>query len=1220
MKLNLAIASLLLSLSPMALWPQASNSTVRGTVRDQAQAVIPGATVTLSNTNTNIARTTPTNEAGLYVFPGVTPGPYRIAVESAGMQRFEGTLSVQVQQDAVVDVALQVGQTASEIEVADVTPLIQVDSPVLGHVLERKRIEQLPINGRGYQALLATVPGIDATGRVQAYGLLPGSHTLTVDGAASNEVWEGWDFGRPPGLDSIEEFQVETNNSSAKFTRPTTIVLSSRSGTNQLHGAMFVTNRNSGYGVARRREDNFVKPPFLNRNEYGASAGAPVYIPKLYNGRNRTFWFFAYEGQHNVTNTTQRWTVPTEAMRNGDFRGLVDSQGRQFAIYDPLTTAAGTNLRQQFAYRGVPNTIDPARLSPTAKYLFGITPLPTLPNVNPMVDNNWVGPTPRRTRNSTSSLRIDHRISDKDLIYGRYSRGSLYEEYQFPAQIMLDKTSSVTNRWWPNQTGAFTWIRPVSPTLINELMLTGTRDYQRRGTGDFKTDYSRTVLGLPNPFGAPNYPTISGTGLDNYSFGGDGLFWLISNYATLQDNATKIKGKHEFQFGFQIRWEDIPKSTTPLAGGFSFDTQATALYDSASTPQNPIARQFTGHNLANMYLGVANYTAQFRRPWWYFRRQEYAPYFQDNWKITPRLTLNLGLRYEFRTPLYDRNNTQLSFDFDKRAYVIGTEYDEYLKRGATLPSIVRAINSYGGKIITYKEAGLSQSLVRNNWKNFGPRLGFAYRALDGKNAFVIRGGYRISYYTQPIQAFVSSQSSSAPVAASFQNSLTNTALSPDGLPNYGLRSVPSVIAGVNSGDSIINVDDTRTLARGFSALFLDPKQPDPRVQDWNFTIAKELFANMVVKASYIGNHSDNIQQTINYNDSTPSYIWWASRKEPLPPGEFANVATRPYDQRVYGTINGYGMTGYTNYSGFQVELERRYSKGFAYQFFWVTGNTLAATASVAAANTFLPGAVPTDLDSRNRFLNYARDPVSPKNMVRWNWVADIPLGRGKKFGGSVSGLVDKFIGGWQLAGLGQFRSNYWSLPSSNVYPTGQDVEVYGYKYPIEDCRSGACFPGYLWWNGYIPANQINSVGANGRPNGVMGVPANYKPAAAPMIPWGSTTLPPNAPANTVLSSVWDTNTVWLPLNNGTVQRTTFNDNLHPWRNQFRMGVNQWFLDASVFKFASITEQVTLRFNADFFNVLNNPNNPTGIAQDGLLSTRNSGSAARTMQLTIRLIW
>src|SRR6185503_12242714 len=187
-------------------------------------------------------RTTTSNEAGMYVFPGVTPGPYRVTVESAGMQRFEGTLTVQVQQDAVIDVA------------------------------------------------------------------------------ASNEVWEGWDFGRPPGLDSIEEFHVEVNNSSAKFTRPTTIVLSSRSGTNRFRGALFLTNLNSGYGVARRREDNFVKPPFLNRNEYGVSAGGPVFIPKLYNGRNRTFWFVAYEGTRNVSNTTFRFAVPTEAMRNGDFR------------------------------------------------------------------------------------------------------------------------------------------------------------------------------------------------------------------------------------------------------------------------------------------------------------------------------------------------------------------------------------------------------------------------------------------------------------------------------------------------------------------------------------------------------------------------------------------------------------------------------------------------------------------------------------------------------------------------------------------------------------------------------------------------------------------------------------------------------------------------------------------------------------------------------------
>jgi hypothetical protein len=203
-------------------------------------------------------------------------------------------------------------------------------------------------------------------------------------------------------------------------------------------------------------------------------------------------------------------------------------------------------------------------------------------------------------------------------------------------------------------------------------------------------------------------------------------------------------------------------------------------------------------------------------------------------------------------------------------------------------------------------------------------------------------------------------------------------------------------------------------------------------------------------------------------------------------------------------------------------------------------------------------------------------------------------------------------------------TNYMALPasSSDIYPNGSPIEIYGYKYPIQDCRSGACYPGYLYWNGYIPASQINSHDANGRPNGVEGVPDNYKAAGAPLIPWGSTTLPANAPANTNLKTYWDTNTVWLPLSNGTVQRTTYNNNLHPWRNQYINGPNQWFLDASLFKFVPITERLRLRFSVDFFNVLNNPNNPnlTTATGDGILATRNSGSPARVTQLSLRLNW
>ena len=173
----------------------------------------------------------------------------------------------------------------------------------------------------------------------------------------------------------------------------------------------------------------------------------------------------------------------------------------------------------------------------------------------------------------------------------------------------------------------------------------------------------------------------------------------------------------------------------------------------------------------------------------------------------------------------------------------------------------------------------------------------------------------------------------------------------------------------------------------------------------------------------------------------------------------------------------------------------------------------------------------------------------------------------------------------------------------------------GYKYPIEDCRSGRCYPGYLWWNGYIPANQINSTDANGRPNGVMGVPANYKPAAEPFHPW-----PQSPDRNNPMFQFYGSNTAWVTLKDGTVQRVGYNDNLHPWRQQYLPGVRQWGLDASLFKTIPITERVAVRFNADFFNVLNMPGNPNSIGGDGILSTRSSGQGARELQLTLRVTW
>src|ERR1051326_7463342 len=383
---------LLALLIPIAGWPQAGTSTIRGVVRDQAQAVIPGAKVTLTNTGTAVARESQTNSSGFYTFPAVTAGAYRITVESPGMNKFEGSLQVQIAQDASVDVVLQVATGVISVDVKDVTPIVQTDSPSLGHVLERQRIEELPGLGRGYQNLLQTVPGVTWSthghgigGRMQAYGLPAGSNMIVFDGAPINETYEGWDMPRTPDLDTLQELKVEMNNSSARYSRPSAVIMSMRSGTNQFHGSLFENNRNSGYGVARQRQDNYVKPPFTNRNEFGATAGGPLLIPKLYDGRNRTFWFFSWEGTRYATYTTQRVTVPTPAMLNGDFRGLVDAQGRQINIYDPYTTDPVTYKREQFAYRGIPNTIDPARMSPTAKFLFNLALPANLADVNPLI-------------------------------------------------------------------------------------------------------------------------------------------------------------------------------------------------------------------------------------------------------------------------------------------------------------------------------------------------------------------------------------------------------------------------------------------------------------------------------------------------------------------------------------------------------------------------------------------------------------------------------------------------------------------------------------------------------------------------------------------------------------------------------------------------------------------------------------------------------------------
>ncbi len=1206
-------------------WAQTGTANIQGTVRDASGAVLPAAKVTITHVQTSRQYSTTSTEVGFYLFPPVQVGPYQIAVEAPGMETWKGELTLQAGQTAEVNPALKVGAAVTEITVAgDVTPLVTTTSPTLATVVERTRIEQLPVNGRRIENLLyITTPGIEASsGAVPRVFGLRYAVELLQDGAVLANRQRQEFPQRPPGLDTIEEFRAETSNSSAKLNRPATVILVTKAGANQVHGSAFETSRNSAIGVARARQDFYLKPPPLNRNEFGFSLGGPVYLPKLYSGRNKTFFFLAYEGFIQRSASTRSVTMPTEAMRQGDFSGLINAAGQRSTLYDPSTTEANWR-RQPFPNNQIPLN----RRSPLATYLYNVTPAPTHPNVNPLVSANWFGTGYDRRNQTTETARVDHRLSDRDQLFFRYSHNPNTRQSTTSlggGPTTLDGRANAYIDAGENDSGVASWTHTFSPTFFSETIFSVQRDH-REITPIVNQDIT-TQLGLSNPFKGVGFPRITSTGFGMDYDSAANLNMDFSRIYNFDQNFTKVHGRHEFQFGGRWRYEsiDILADTQETQGRIFFNSLGTSLYDPASGSSYG-AVPLTGHDAANMYLGVATYYARYFPSFFYMRTGENSAYFQDNFKVNSRLTLNLGLRYEYNSPARDRDNTILGFDQKTHAIVMGRTLDDLVKLNHAHPAIAKAFADLGVKYETREQSGLPKKFVYPNRWDFGPRLGFAYRMGPASRPIVLRGGYALYSFPESLKLLTCETRAIVPTTATFTNNPNTAQQSPDGLPNYLLRSVPRTIAGANSQE-VLDLTKVTGLSRGSATVYhMDPHLPTARAHEWNFTLEREILADTSVRLSYVGTNGIRLNQYYSYNDGPSAYIWYATTGLPLPTGEFANVATRNFDREVLGTIWQYQKSGWSNNSSLVAEAQRRYSGGYAFQVFYSMSNAMRAGGDgyrddiLRAPNTFLPGAVPDDNQARNRLQFYRRDIAIPKHRVNWNWIVDLPFGRGKPLGRNSNGLLNGLIGGWQIAGNGALASRYFQLPTTMWGAPGK-VEVYGKQYPIQDCRSGVCYDGWLYYNGYIPANRINSVNAAGRPNGVMGVPSNYKPAVQPLIPYGTTTPQPNAPAGTNLTSLWDTNTVWVPLRNGTVQRVEYNNNLHPLQNQFVLGPMLWSMNASAFKSMQLREQMFLRFNIDFFNVFNMPGTNLPNATTGIILNQTSANSSRVLQLTGRLSW
>jgi hypothetical protein len=766
-------------------------------------------------------------------------------------------------------------------------------------------------------------------------------------------------------------------------------------------------------------------------------------------------------------------------------------------------------------------------------------------------------------------------------------------------------------------------------TLLNKVWQTTNT---QTGPPNLQQDWA-SVLGLPNPYGQIGFPNLNSVGFSNYGEG-DNRRFLSTGVMNAQQNYTWIKNKHTFGFGWSFRDEiqRLLPDQGNISGTATFNSLATALESTTSgSTTSPVAVGNTGFDAANFFLGyAASYNVYLSRGVMKVDQKNYGLYLQDNWRVNSRLTLTPGLRWDLNPAWDDDHHLLNTFDVQNHAVVLAEPLSYYYANGTTSPQVLQNFQKVNVTFETWQQAGLkSGNFFSSHMTDLGPRLGAAYRFLDGRKAFILRGGYGIYYTIIPIRTLLANFSSQIPFKASFQYNPNSSAYSLDGTNSYLLTHPSSLIAGLNSTNPV-DITNPSALGIGQAITALKPNLPSSKVEEWNLEIEKPLGHSAALRVKYSGKHAWNLDQINNINPQMTDYLWYSTALQPIPAGSTSTVARRPYDQTAYTNISFLDKTGLSNSQMFVAEIDRRFNHGLQFQWYYTLlnamrlgGNSTRDSPGTTAAQ-FAPGAVPTDFTALNRFLNYQRDTGVPKHRMRWNWIYDLPLGKGRQFAAHAPKVVNAMIGGWTLTGSGTLVSTWFALDSADWGFTGEPVHVYGTKYPILDCtqtpasartpQDTRCYQGYYYWNGYISANRINSVNQYGMPNGIEGLPDSVKPAVTPLIPYGT----PGA-----ASGDYDTNHTYIVLSNGVRQQVNFDTGLNPFRNQYRIGPFNWVMDSSMRKTFRFTENghVNLRVAIDVFNFLNRQGLNTPGA-NGVVTLQNSyggyGFQPRQVQGSFRL--
>jgi hypothetical protein len=940
---------------------QTTNATIVGGVTDPQGGAIGNATITVKNNATGVTREVITSELGTYrVFP-LNPGTYNVSASAAGFKtKVSENVTLEVASNVKVDFALEVGAISETVEVTATAAALQTQDASIGGIVTSTALDRMPVNGRNYTRLILLMPGTSDQGGSQSNGTFSGTqlvavngqrrqdNNFTVDGVDNNFMMMNSPGGTPP-MDAIQEFKV-LNNTSAEFGRSSgaNVNIAIKSGTRDLHGSVYEYLRNDKFDAndffANRQGTG--KVPF-RQNQYGFTLGGPVIIPKVYHGRDKTFWFLNWEGFRRRRGSNLVGTTPVAAQRIGDF-----SQQPK-PIFDPFTSryaADGTTLiRDPFPNQTIPQ----ARISPAITYYLNtIMPLPNRPGLN----NNLISTAPTADDRDIWNGRMDHNFGAKDNVFFRFSNQNAGQ--QVPDGSAIPYLYTIQRFDVKNLAAA--WNHIFNPTTVLEVKFGYNNPWlpaavynTQISRGDFLDKTGIKLFQREDLFDP--IPQLQSVGEFGPGPGGqitgDHVYQYIGNFS-------KVLSRHNLKFGVNYSQRHFFTNTSnPMNGNAIFDQTLTALPSILNS----------GHSTATMLLGTptqirrgqGNTTTDART-----NNQSY--YIQDDWRVNNRLTVNVGFRYEYTTPPYEITD-RLGNLFVSRDPSSGRINATLL--WATVNPEADPLT--GQKNLPAKTNGFGRGLQNPDYKDFAPRVGFAFQ-LDRKT--VIRSAYGIFYNSTFVQEL---QDKRKFWPYTIQQLFT---------PNTGL--IPDLLI-TDAGPPFSNTS-------AIGGWPQDPYKRSPYSQQWNFTIQRQLMNDLTVDIGYVG----------NANKHQIGYTTWNQAITPGPGdvGPRRYMAASGFQGDMDGGINLFNSW----YNSLRVNADKRFSGGFQFLVNYTWGKSLTDQSSLAEEIAE---------DQFNRRLDWGRSSIDLRHIFQAAWVYELPFGKGRKMGAGWNPVVNAILGGWSAEGI-----------------------------------------------------------------------------------------------------------------------------------------------------------------------------------------------------------